>query len=110
MLNQFNNLTHSLKPKHALISAGIFFILLGFLLMDTHLVFVGNTLTTIGVLCSIQNFQNIKPLILFLSGFAISFKLTHLAIFIEFIALLFWSRRKLGTLSHPIRHLTKFLS
>lgn len=99
-------LNELMKPKYAFASAGLFFILFGFLLFDTHLIRAGNIVLFVGVLLSINSLAQLRNILIFFTGFVISFKLTGLGLFIEFIALILWSLSKISSIVvSPVRML-----
>ncbi|KAI5172529.1 hypothetical protein NEFER03_1604 [Nematocida sp. LUAm3] len=98
------------SSSYAFLLSGVFFIFLGFLLLDRHLVFAGNIVVAIGVLLNVKDLKNYQPLFIFLIGFAISFKLIAPALAIEAIGLFLWFHAKIFSLfSSPKRVFFSYL-
>ncbi|KAH9386614.1 uncharacterized protein NEMAJ01_1510 [Nematocida major] len=109
MVYQRLSLNELMKPKYACGSAGLFFIFLGLLLFDTHLMRAGNVVVFMGVLMAIKSLDHIKCILLFFLGFIVSFKLITLGLLIEMVALVMWGMAKISTMATlPAKMLKRF--
>ncbi|EIJ89029.1 hypothetical protein NEPAR06_1098 [Nematocida parisii] len=93
-----------IKPKYAFITTGVFFIIFGYLLLDMHLVRIGNILLFIYATMCIKSLDQFRVILLFFIGFIISFWVISLGILIEAVALIIWSISGLRrVINSPVR-------
>lgn len=102
---------NSLRPRHAFVVSGVAFVLLGFLLFDTHLIFAGNIIFALGVLSKIASVKELPAYALFISGLIVSLRLPSLGILLELVSLALWAQSRLLSLFFsPKRLLSSLLA